>query len=223
MSNLHDDDLTIKALCHARTNEEAAAIINGKYKSPIKLDPVTAAAGVAQCILTNDVATLPKYFAAGADPNAISETDHEPIFFHTVATGNIEMVNAFLEAGADLTQMDGTGGFTAMHAAVTSRDNGMILYMLAKLVDARFDYYSLIQEALFTAIYNDDPVNVQLLLEIGDVDPDGDTWHGRRFYPPLLEAVRQHNKEIAELLLDYGAVKGKDSAELKCLLNGTDC
>ncbi len=31
----------------------------------------------------------------------------------------------------------------------------------------------------------------------------------------------QH-KPIVEILLGYGAVKGKDSAELKCLLNGID-
>ncbi|MBR6299547.1 MAG: hypothetical protein IKR36_01465 [Clostridia bacterium] len=216
-----NDDWTLKALCHVRTNEEAAAIINGKYESSIKLDPVTAAAGLAQCILTNDVATLPKYFAAGADPNGISEADREPLFFHAVATGSIAMANAFLEAGADLTMMDSSDGFSAMQPAILSRDRSMILYMMSKLVDAGFDHHCLMQEALFSAICNEDPVNVQILLETG-ADPDGDTWHGRRFYPPLMEAVRQHNKEIAELLLDYGAVKGKDSAELKCLLNGID-
>ena len=93
--------------------------------------------------------------------------------------------------------------------------------MMSKFVDAGYDYFSLIQEDLFTAIYIEDVALVAMCLE-NSADPVGNTWHGRRFYPPLLEAVRQHNKEIAELLLDYGAVKGKDSAELKCLLNGTD-
>ena len=79
----------------------------------------------------------------------------------------------------------------------------------------------LMQEALFTAIFNDDPEQVALLLESG-ADPDGDTWHGHRFYPPLLEAVRQHNKPIAELLLEFGAIKGKECVELKCLLAGQD-
>ncbi len=220
MSSINDD-WTLKALCHARSNEEAAAIINGKYKSNVRLTPGMMGAGLAQCILTNDVALLPKYFAAGADPNGITETDGEPLFLHAVATGNIEMVNAFLIAGADLAMTDATGGFTAMHAAVTSRDKGMILYMFTKLIDAGFDYDCLIQEALFTAIYIEDAELVALCLENG-ADPDGDTWHGRRFYPPLMEAVRQHNKEIAEILLDYGAVKGKDCVELAALLAGID-
>jgi hypothetical protein len=38
----------------------------------------------------------------------------------------------------------------------------------------------------------------------------------------VLEAVRQHNKPIAEILLDYGATKGKDSVELKALLAGVN-
>ncbi|MBO6002572.1 MAG: ankyrin repeat domain-containing protein, partial [Mailhella sp.] len=147
--------------------------------------------------------------------------DHEPLFLHAVATGNIEMVNAFLIAGADLAMTDATGGFTAMHAAVTSRDKGMILYMMTKLVDAGFDYDCLIQEALFTAIYIEDAELTVFFLETG-ADPDGDTWHGHRFHPPLLEAVRQHNKPIAEILLDYGATKGKDSVELKALLAGVN-
>ncbi len=216
-----NDDWTLKALCHVRTNEEAAAIINGKYESSIKLDPVTAAAGLAQCILTNDAATLPKYFAAGADPNGISEADREPLFFHAVATGSIAMANAFLEAGADLTMMDSSDGFSAMQPAILSRDRSMILYMMSKLVDAGFDHHCLMQEALFSAICNEDPVNVQILLETG-ADPDGDTWFGRRFYPPLLEAVRQRNKPIAELLMDYGAVKGMDYVETKALMAGID-
>ena len=53
-------------------------------------------------------------------------------------------------------------------------------------------------------------------------EPDGDAWHGHRFHPPLMEAVRQHNKQIAELLLEYGAIKGKDCVEMKCLLVGED-
>ena len=138
-----------------------------------------------------------------------------------MATGNIELANAFLIAGADLTMTDATGGFTAMHAAVTSRDKGMILYMMSRLADAGLDCYSLIQEALFTSIYIEDAELVALFLENG-ADPDGDTWHGRKFYPPLLEAVRQHNKPIAEILLDYGATKGKDCVELKALLTGLD-
>ncbi|MBO4317429.1 MAG: ankyrin repeat domain-containing protein [Mailhella sp.] len=219
--NKMNDDWSIRALCHVRTNEEAAEIISGKYKSDVRLTPGMMGAGIAQCILTNDVATLRKYFAAGANPNGISATDNEPLFHHACTTGNIAMVDAFLEAGVDLRMMDSTGGFTAMHAAVLSRDRGMILYMTAKLVEAGFDYHSLMQEALFTAVYMEDPVQVQILLDTG-VDPDVDTWHGHRFHPSLLEAVRQHNKQIAELLIEYEAIKGEDCVELKCLLAGED-
>ena len=217
----YNPNLKINALCRARTNEEVAAVVKHENNDKGTLTPVLAAAGVAQSILTNDVATLRKFFEKGADPNDRTSSDHEPLFFHAVTTGNIEMANAFLDAGADLTQMDSTGGFSAMHAAVMSRDKGMIIYMMAKLVEAGFDYHGLMQEALFTAIFNDDPEQVAILLESG-ADPDGDTWHGHRFYPPLLEAVRQHNKPIAELLMEFGAIKGKECVELKCLLAGQD-
>ncbi|MBO6002290.1 MAG: hypothetical protein J6P53_02210 [Mailhella sp.] len=77
--------------------------------------------------MTNDAATLRQHFASGADHNGISEADNEPLFFHAVAAGSIAMANAFLEAGAGLAMTEATGGFAAMHAAVTSRDKGMIL------------------------------------------------------------------------------------------------
>ncbi len=93
--------------------------------------------------------------------------------------------------------------------------------LLVDYKDAGFDYDCLIQEALFTAICIEDAELAGFFLETG-ADPDGDTWHGRRFYPPLLEAVRQHRKPIAEILLDYGAGKGKDCVELKALMAGLD-
>jgi hypothetical protein len=97
----------------------------------------------------------------------------------------------------------------------------MILFIIAKMLEEGAGYYCLLQEALFMAVYNDDADMADYFLGAG-ADANGDTWFGRRFYPPLLEAVRQRNKPIAELLMDYGAVKGMDYVETKALMAGID-
>ncbi len=210
--------LRMKAMCRARTNEEAKAIMSRKKEEkPECLTPALEAAGLAQSIVTNDVTTLKKYFAKGADPDARTSSDHEPLFFHAVGTGNIEMINAFLDAGSDIMQTDSSNGFSAIHAAVISGDYATILFMMARMVEEGADYHSLLQEALFTAIRNENLELTRLILESG-ANPNGDTWHGRRFYPPLLEAVRVGNKKIAELLIEYGAKNAKGSVEVEMMM-----
>ena len=162
-----NDMLKIKALCRARTNEEAAEIINRKDDDAPKQSPALATACLAQSILTGDVAALRKCFENGADPNAIIAGDDNPLFFRAVSTGNIEMVNAFLDAGAYLMMMDRNNGFSAMNAAVMSRDKGMVLFIIAKMLEEGADYYCLLQEALFTAVYNDDADMAEYFLGAG--------------------------------------------------------
>ena len=71
----------------------------------------------------------------GADPNA-TDAKGEPLLFHAIATGDVAIVQAYLDAGADILRLDKWGGFSAITPAIAVQDYGFYLYVLSKMIEA---------------------------------------------------------------------------------------
>jgi len=154
----------------------------------------------------------------GADPNA-TDAKGEPLLFHAIATGDVAIVQAYLDAGADILRLDKCGGFSAITPAIAVQDYGFYMYVLSKMIEAGAEVHNLFQESLFICCFDGKHEFAELLLSCG-ADPDGDSWGGKKFYAPLLVAASRQDKAMAELLLAYGAEEGRDSAMVRALLAG---
>jgi hypothetical protein len=60
---------------------------------------------------------------------------------------------------------------------------------------------------------------VEGLLMFG-ISPDIDSWNGKKFYVPILQAAKLRDKKMVELLLKYGASVAKDSYMVQLALAG---
>ena len=147
--------------------------------------------------------------ADGADANFIWR-DGEPLLFHAIGTGDLDLVKALLAFGADLMAKDAWGGFSAIHAAVVSESMDMFRFVAESMIVLGRPKDDLFQESLFMAVCTHNHDFAEALLDVG-VDPDKDEFGGNKFYVPLLQAARLYDKKMVKILLDHGATVAKDS------------
>lgn len=109
---------------------------------------------------------------AGADVNGLGWNSRGGTPLHTAAGSNrIDIAVALLNAGADATRRDGSGG-TVLHSA--ARSSGDPLALMSLLIDAGAELNALDDDgraALHIALERDRPVAFGRLLELG-ADPD---------------------------------------------------
>ncbi len=165
--------------------------------------------------------------------NLKNGSDHAPLYLAS-KMGLIPLVNALIEAGASIDEMNGTNGETALHAAAEA-GHAEIVYMLCRIANVNqknLDGFT----PLFLAIRNRrrDVVSALLLFTYPNIllenGPDGSTalheaaklgeasvlrhlcitvrdldGKNRKGYTPLFEALLAGQIETAKLLLDAGA------------------
>lgn len=170
-------------------NARRALILRGiEYSEPSFLE--TAAAG--------DVWGVNAFLAAGINPNVRNEKG-ETILITASAKGDVAMVRALINGGADINLGDVLDGHTAlMHALIKQRDEvtQLLLDRNPHLnIQSRFG-----MTALMIAVYRS-PQFVPAMLEKGAdinlMDKDGET--------ALVRAVINNRTEIAKDLLAMGA------------------
>ncbi len=168
--------------------------------------------------------------AAGADPSYVK--DGRAVLGWAAQNGDVSVVNALIEAKANLNHVDGVGHTPLMRAADTGQVE--VLKALAKAgADLNVKEPHEGRTALFLAAASGHEAIVKALLEAGAdpniLDSDGDsvvliaTQYGYAgvvkalaegkaelnrsniVYTPLSYAVEQSNKEMIEVLLNAGA------------------
>ncbi len=151
--------------------------------------------------------------AIGADVNSIGHSGLRPVF-HAAANGRSEMLQFFIEQGADVKltcSNEKVTGLTALHyapneeiasihlAAYNSR-TGVVKVLLEKGADPSLQDGNG-RTALHEAAFRNEPVTALLLVKKGaDVNRaarDGNT--------PVHEAVIWHNTAMVKFLLENGA------------------
>ena len=73
------------------------------------------------------------------------------------------------------------------------------------------------KECLWITVFDYNYNMVEGLLMYG-ISPDIDSWNGKKFYVPILEASKLRDREMVELLLKYGATVAADSFTVKNVL-----
>ncbi len=134
----------------------------------------------------------------GINPNIL--VDGNPLFFAAIDTGNIAMINLFLEHGADPNVKD-EDGFTAFYRALFKRNTAVTRRMIARGADPNILPTDIDETPLHGAAESGFIVEVKLMLEAGmqvDVRDKGQE-------TPLHKAANKGQLEIFTILLKAGA------------------
>ncbi|MFO7276545.1 MAG: ankyrin repeat domain-containing protein [Pseudomonadota bacterium] len=166
----------------------------------------------------NDVETVRRLLAAGADPNARNDYGSTPLA-EAAMLGNVEVIRRLLDAGADVESPNADGQTALMLLARTSNvEAARLLIRRGANVNAREAWRG--QTALMWAAAEAQPAMVKLLVEHGaDVNARSlvNEWerqvtaeprHQARpsgGFTPLLYAARKGCAECAEILAQAGA------------------
>lgn len=148
-------------------------------------------------IAANDAKALAKALTQDGDANAVDGAG-VPALLHATDTGNLELVNLLLQAGADLEARDNIG-WTALMAAIAVGSEELVRRLLA--AGANPNHVAREDTPLTTAVTDAPSVIVKQLLD-HDADPDlrrPDGW------TPLMLAAFRGDLDSVRALLDQGA------------------
>jgi ankyrin repeat protein len=153
---------------------------------------------LSQDAANGDLAAVQRDLANKVDPN--TSVGDDPVLFAAVRSGRLDVVEALLNAGADVNARDKTLGNTALMIAA-GHHNDLIKPLVA--AGAHIDAQNNIgQSALLNAVILNDPDTVQALLDAGaDVNtpfaPSG---------PPILAVFKDQPKYagVVQVLVQNG-------------------
>ena len=154
---------------------------------------IVAAAG------NDDFPTVQAYLNSGADPNS-ADTLGVSVLHKAASKGNVSMVEALIAAGADVNPLP-TGseiGSPLIFAATAGRAEAVRILIEA---GADLEYYRSFpaDTALARAAQAGSTESVRILLEAGaDATRKAGEW-------ALIDAIRFHDREMEQMLLDAGA------------------
>lgn len=205
---------------------EGLVVSEGVTIKPIEKGPNN---DLWMAVMTSDPAAVKTAVAAGADANYID--NGRPMLAWAAQNGNAAVVQALIDAKADLNAVDGIGHTALMRAADMSQHS-----VLEVLVKAGADLNHKTAEgksALSLAVSNSSLESVRILAKAGAdvnvVDNDGyapiltaaqngsveiinelaaakaDLNFSNIIYTPLVYAIEQENKDLTEVLLKAGA------------------
>ncbi|XP_031555564.1 serine/threonine-protein phosphatase 6 regulatory ankyrin repeat subunit C-like isoform X2 [Actinia tenebrosa] len=136
---------------------------------------------------------------AKADVNAINKFQKKTPIFYAVSNGNGELVDALIDAGADVNKTD-SDGQTALFCALRSKNDNIVRAIIDAGADVnKTEKYG--RTALFIAVLHDNKSIVQALIDAGDDVNKTDIV----YQTALFSAVRQDNESNVRALIDAGA------------------
>lgn len=172
---------------------------------------VTRAGGRALAALALAVAVLPnpamgqsltaQARAEGVDPNA-SYGDGTTALHEAAEAGDVSLVRALIEAGADVSATTRIGAYTPLHLAAAAGHAEVVRTLLEAGADADASTDTGDAVSLHFAAAAGDVASIRALVEAGaDVDARESRWG----QTPLVFAVYRDRLEAVQALLDAGA------------------
>jgi ankyrin repeat protein len=153
-----------------------------------------------ESVAAGDAAAVRRFLAGGMSANARApQPDDEPALLRAVGSGHAEVVEALLQAGADVSLMSEGDGSSALNQAVTLGSPRIVRLLLAHKADVNYGddtgHSNLMTAAMMASIFTL-PAEARLFLE-----PEGKSPEVER----LGKVPRQDRLEIVRLLIEAKA------------------
>lgn len=154
-----------------------------------------------EAVSHNDIVTVRRMIAAGADVNAPYDEYENRSFLDACYSGNLAMVKMLVEAGADVNLPDACGVVPLVRAIVSLKDaDEVIKYLIASGADVKGKDGSMSLPLHVAVSENDIKIAAQLLA--AGANPNIEDDEGKN---ALFGAVENGNERMLLLLLNHGA------------------
>ena len=145
-------------------------------------------------------------------------SEDEPVFFETVKNSQTEIIDCFLELGADINQTDKHGCNILVYAAMRAETPDVIKFLIDKGLSVNFNDFNGRSLAHFAAM-NQNPEIMQILIDYGVAFDKEDNDYNTT---PLEVAAQFGSPEVCELLIKAGSrINYKDKAGFSPIIFST--
>ncbi|WP_165913618.1 M48 family metallopeptidase [Serpentinicella alkaliphila] len=153
-----------------------------------------------EAVVAGDTDEVKSILESRINPDIVDSEGWTPLMWAT-QLNDLDMINLFIEYGADPNKIDYYYEETALIIALTNDYVEAIAALLEAGADPNLsDSYG--WTPLMSAVSNDNSKNIRILLEAG-ADPNVSNIYG---YTPLMSASSKGNLEAARELLEFGAI-----------------